>query len=584
MGFQNSMAYAATSRKFATPADSFVDRLEGARLQIEQRFLDGGAVLITMTEALAKLVGLLEHIGNSLKEENAEEATGRLLQTVDLLHQLPPAEVRRQDCVASIGRTGRLLAEHVLSMEETLRYLRTFAATAKIAGARIPDFSSFASEIVERIEFASKEVRALSLQIRSLEAQIESAAASEDSSLGQYLDGIPSIAKRLMSNAEEIQVQRRNLSELADSVSGLARKIQNKVAHTLSAMQIGDITRQRVEHCQAVHSITEAYLASESPAGLSEADRQRLSELAMTLNFELLNETTKGFDRETVKIVENIRSFSGDIRTLLDLYQTMMAQNGDDGKSPINALRGDLSVARGVVDRIDAAATGSNRLSEKTSEMVKELTTSILTIQLVRRDIQYMALNTNLRCGKLGEEGRAINVVAGELRSFAALLDEDAEKILVGLGTLETQSTGLKDWRQATEQGETSGPGVHIDAALLHITEAGAAMDTNVRELRRCGEDMTSQVAEIVNSLDFRAGIGETLASCTQEAGLARRSIKNLNGLETPLAALSERIFKIYTMAAEREIHAAVFGVVAPITESGPASANDDELFADALF
>ncbi|MDK4704008.1 hypothetical protein PH562_17290 [Rhizobium sp. CNPSo 4062] len=97
----------------------------------------------------------------------------------------------------------------------------------------------------------------------------------------------------------------------------------------------------------------------------------------------------------------------------------MMSQSGQDGKSPINSLRGDLAAARIVVDRIDIAAAGTNRLSEKTSEMVKELTTSILTIQLVRRDIQYMALNTNLRCGKLGEEGRAINVVAGELRSFA---------------------------------------------------------------------------------------------------------------------------------------------------------------------
>lgn len=553
-------------------------------MQIEQRFLDGGAVLITVTEALAKLVGLLEHIGNSLKEENATEATGRLLQTVDLLHELPPAEVRRQDCVVAIGQTGRFLAEHVLSMEETLRYLRTFAATAKIAGARIPDFSSFASEIVERIEFAAKEVRALSLQIRSLEEQIESAAASEDSSLGQYLDGIPSIAKRLMSNAEEIQVQRRNLSELADSVSGLARKIQNKVAHTLSAMQIGDITRQRVEHCQAVHLITETYLASEAPAALTASDRQRLSELGMALIFELLNETRGGFDRETAKIVDNIRSFSGDIRTLLDLYQTMMAQSGEDGKSPINSLRSDLSAARGVVDRIDTAATAANRLSEKTSEMVKELTTSILTIQLVRRDIQYMALNTNLRCGKLGEEGRAINVVAGELRSFASLLDEDAEKILTGLGTLETQAAGLKGWRQNTEQENDSGPGALIDTALLHLAEAGASMDTNVKELRRCGDDMTSQVAEIVNSLDFRAGIGETLASCTQEASRARRQPADLKGLEEPLAVISERIFKIYTMAAEREIHAAVFGVVGPVVMGGAAPSNDEELFADALF
>ncbi|WP_141720118.1 hypothetical protein [Rhizobium sp. YK2] len=552
-------------------------------MQIEQRFLDGGAVLITVTEALAKLVSLLEHIGNSLKEENATEATARLLQTVDLLNKLPPAEARRRESVAAIGQTGGRLAEHVLSMEETLRYLRTFAATAKIAGARIPDFSSFASEIVERIEFAAKEVKALSLQIRSLEGQIESATANEDGSLGQHLNGIPSIAQRLMSNAEEIQLQRRNLSELADSVAGLARKIQNKVAHTLSAMQIGDITRQRVEHCQTAHAIAEAYLASEVPASLSATDRQRLSQLAMTLVFELLGETTKDFDRETAKIVDNIRSFSDDIGTLLDLYRTMMSQSGQDRKSPINSLRGDLAAARIVVDRIDVAAAGANRLSEKTSEMIKELTTSILTIQLVRRDIQYMALNTNLRCGKLGEEGRAINVVAGELRSFASLLDEDAEKILVGLGKLETQAAGLRDWRQAGEE-ESSSLGTHIDAALAHIGEAGAAMDLNVQELRRCGEAMTSQVADVIKGLDFRAGIGETLASCTKEAGLMRSAFVDATGLEAPVAAISERIFKIYTMAAERELHAVIFGAVNSLAESARAPASDEDLFADALF
>ncbi len=552
-------------------------------MQIEQRFLDGGAVLITVTEALAKLVSLLEHIGNSLKEENATEATARLLQTVDLLNKLPPAEARRRESVAAIGQTGGRLAEHVLSMEETLRYLRTFAATAKIAGARIPDFSSFASEIVERIEFAAKEVKALSLQIRSLEGQIESATANEDGSLGQHLNGIPSIAQRLMSNAEEIQLQRRNLSELADSVAGLARNIQNKVARTLSAMQIGDITRQRVEHCQTAHAIAEAYLASEVPASLSATDRQRLSQLAMTLVFALLGETTKGFDRETAKIVDNIRSFSGDIGTLLDLYRTMMSQSGQDRKSPINSLRGDLAAARIVVDRIDVAAAGANRLSEKTSEMIKELTTSILTIQLVRRDIQYMALNTNLRCGKLGEEGRAINVVAGELRSFASLLDEDAEKILVGLGKLETQAAGLRDWRQAGEE-ESSSLGTHIDAALAHIGEAGAAMDLNVQELRRCGEAMTSQVADVIKGLDFRAGIGETLASCTKEAGLMRSAFVDATGLEAPVAAISERIFKIYTMAAERELHAVIFGAVNCLAESARAPASDEDLFADALF
>ncbi|MDK4704007.1 hypothetical protein PH562_17285 [Rhizobium sp. CNPSo 4062] len=146
------------------------------------------------------------------------------------------------------------------------------------------------------------------------------------------------------------------------------------------------------------------------------------------------------------------------------------------------------------------------------------------------------------------------------------------------------QATGLKDWRQAGEEENSSGLGTHIDTALAHIGEVGASMDLNVQELRRCGEARTSQVADVIKGLDFRAGVVETLASCMKEAGRTRSAFVDTTGLEAPVAAISERIFKIYTMAAEREIHAAIFGAVNSPAESAPAPAGDEDLFADALF
>ena len=63
-----------------------------------------------------------------------------------------------------------------------------------------------------------------------------------------------------------------------------------------------------------------------------------------------------------------------------------------------------------------------------------------------------------------------------------------------------------------------------------------------------------------------------------------RSAFVDTTGLEAPVAAISERISRIYTMAAEREIHAAIFGAMSSPAESAPAPASDEDLFADALF
>ena len=48
------------------------------------------------------------------------------------------------------------------------------------------------------------------------------------------------------------------------------------------------------------------------------------------------------------------------------------------------------------------------------------------------------------------------------------------------------------------------------------------------------------------------------------------------------LAAIGERIGKTYTMVAERNIHASVFGDTVAVEEA--PSVSDDDLLEDALF
>jgi hypothetical protein len=137
---------------------AFVDRMEVARSRIEERFLEGGSALLSILDVLNKLTASLDQLTGSLDEGTANETMAELKSTVDRLSQLTRIEAGRQAGFEEIAQTERALEPQISDMQETLRYLRTFALTAKITGAGIADFSGFAEEILERIREGAKQV------------------------------------------------------------------------------------------------------------------------------------------------------------------------------------------------------------------------------------------------------------------------------------------------------------------------------------------------------------------------------------------------------------------------------------------
>ncbi|MCW5709515.1 chemotaxis protein [Shinella sp.] len=555
-----------------------VSRLEGARSRIEQRFLDGGVVLLSVLDVLNRLVASLENLSGSLGDEVAEATIGRLIATVDQLTALPGIEEQRQQRLAHVAVTEKTLGAHIADMQETLRYLRTFATTAKITGAAIPDFAGFAEEILERIQFGTGEVNALGAKIGTLGAVIGTASAGGGEALERFRRSVPDIAGNLSRNAADLTAQRRHLSQLAAKVGAAARGVQGKVATTLSAMQIGDITRQRIEHCQSAFTFLNEYLA----AGTLDAEAaDRLTALVRHLVHGQLVEITRDFARECRTVVGTIRSFGTDIDGLMALYGDMDAADGRSADRAMRTLEADIAAARAVVCDIEQAADKANVLGASTVETVQGLLKGVKMIQLVRTDIHYMALNTNLRCSKLGEEGRAINVVTAELRLFSSQLDETAERILIALQSLEEDAGKLR------EAGTAAGGSLdaHLAEALEHIRRAGDRMEEDMTALRACGADVSAKAGRTVADLDFNAELGDVLADCSAGAGeLVGRDLPDMSGLEEAMADLGSRIARTYTMVSEREVHARVFGTALEAPVTAVAVQSDEDLFDDALF
>nr|WP_246717725.1 chemotaxis protein [Rhizobium aethiopicum] len=535
-------------------------------------------------DVLNRLLKSLESVANALDNNEASDTSADLRATVESLTALPVTEENRQQALVSLAQTGRELRKHVADMQETMRYLRTFAVTVKITGAGLAEFAGFAQEILERIYSGTDEVNRFAAHLDSLEKEVKLAASFGANVSKGYADTVPAVARALRDDAAKIAEHRKNLGVIAREVGAIARGVQSKVSSTLSALQIGDITRQRIEHVQATFSLLEDFLAGEDGAKLDADARQRLQNVVHHLTAAQMSDMCVNFQRDSENVVKTIASFDHDMREILKLRDQMGAESGEAGGNFMRALESSVSAAHEIVKQVDTASRQADQVSHSTIGTAAKLSEAIVNIRVVRTDIHYMALNTNLRCSRLGEEGKSINVVTAELRIFAGKLDESADAIVNGLPALEAAAGRLAPATDAA----AGGLGESLTSAVGNIRSAANVMENELKVLAENGREVATKIGLLIGKLDFQHELGDVLARCADVLeDVAGTDVADISDLAEAIAPLDRKIFKLYTMVQERNIHR---DIIQASEESIPAPAettkaeNDEDLFADALF
>ena len=558
--------------------------LESARSRVEERFLEGGTVLLSVMDVLNRLLNSLESVTAALDNGESSDTGADLRATVESLTALPVTEENRQQALVSLAQTGRELRKHVSDMQETMRYLRTFAVTVKITGAGLAEFAGFAQEILERIYSGTDEVNRFATHLDSLDKEVKLAASFGASVSKGYADTVPAVAAALRADAAKIAEHRKHLGIVAREVGAIARGVQSKVASTLSALQIGDITRQRIEHVQATLSLLEEFFAGEEGAKLDAGARKRLQNVIHHLTAAQMSDMCANFQRDSENVVKTIASFDHDMREILKLRDQMSGASGEAGGNFMRALESSVSAAHEIVQQVDTASRQADQVSQSTIGTAAKLSEAIANIRAVKTDIHYMALNTNLRCSRLGEEGRSINVVTAELRIFAGKLDESADAIVTGLPALEAAAGRVTP---AADVG-TGGLGESLTSAVGNIRSAANTMENELKVLAENGREVATKISLLIGKLDFQRDLGEVFARCADLLeSAAGTEVADISDLTDAIAPLDRKIFKHYTMVQERSIHR---DIIPACEDSIPAPAetvkaeNDEDLFADALF
>jgi len=459
-------------------------------------------------------------------------------------------------------------------------FVRTVAAlvfTLKIESAQLPaqsgEMTAFAKTLQGLAEQARDSLDAYHATQTRLDATLRASAAAQAEFQGRHQQALAAIAADMLGGLEALAERRTRTLASLHEIGGLSREIGERTGACVVALQIGDSTRQRVEHAAA--GLELAADALDGVAGFA-ADGERAAARAAHLQTLQLAQTRLDFERETQTIGQSLVALSTQAQQLEDRGRRLFgAQQSDDG-SFLEALARQLSAAHMLVEEGLKAREGVDAAKDAVAVTMAELETRTANLVETAADVTMIGTNASLRSSRLGDAGKGITLVAAELRGFGREIRVAVSQLADALSRIVAFVDQFARAQRELDAERMARLAQRMQAAIEIFGGGGARMSEALRRLGEVAAGAREKLDRSGGTLAASGGVGPELAQGELEiAGL----VGGLGGAG-PLSRdidewLDERLRPAYSMADERRIHDAFTGIAhAPEPEPVEAAAD----------
>jgi hypothetical protein len=549
---------------------------------LDARFVQAGNALAAAYEIIERLIGSLEGVTSALDREAADAAVENMRSTADRLTQLPAIQQDRHRDLGAIREASKALCDQLSQVNRTLSFLRICGLNIKVAAAGAEEFSGFADNMFVRLDLGEEQLSSFEREVKELAGRVATMVDAETLLAAECAKVIPQVPIKLAQDAVSLQQHQADTATLAARIADVARDIRSKVAAALGALQIGDITRQRLEHVSDGILSLASFMEEHADIGPAiEAVEAR----TLVLLAAQASDTIDDFQREARILTQSLRGIGPDATRLLALKDSGNTSQDSDGQSFLQVLEQGIAEVESVTGQLREADEHTDRLSNATSETAESLARRLKTVRKVQSDVEQMAWNTGLRCRRMGEDGLALAVIATEIRQFSNNLELVSDRISQTFDQLATAAGSIRERR---DHGGKVDAGRALTESLASIRGGGERMRASLASLDGDASTVVAILRDSTDKVDCEAEIGAALTEAAiRLAGLVRAEDELPEAAMAPLGEMLGRIARTYTMAREREVHKrfAPGGVDAAIEDEAPVvGESDDDLFDDALF
>ena len=520
---------------------------------MDLRFVEAGTTLMKAIETNDRLIAILKGIGGVLDGDAMDEAVATLTAMADRLGGLPQAlKVREGDLSAAKANSTRL-KDRVDELQKFFDVLHVYGVNTKIAAGGEDEFVRFVTDINGRVDNGRMDLREISDMLNALAPSLSQAGQMVEPLRRECARIVPDVPRRLADNALALRGHMTAMGELAQSVLVIANAIQGEVATVLGALQVGDSTRQRIEHVVEALAILEAHCER---TGSDRAMARTLEAHVLPLLAAQLDATAGDFSDGAATLLSSLRGIGPHTSRLLSLIEGQSAddQGGASERSVLQNVEHNIAEMQGLTNRLTENDLQSNILTDTVAETLVALGRKLRVFADLRIDVRNIAINTLVLCRRMGDSGRAVLVIAKEIDRLCGQLGTVLDSMIELVGDLSDNSTSIR---------ATTDTGARPDLAdALAIVRQGC--DSNESGIERGRTEAHSLFdlldrtgAELANELALERDIlaaNEILNAISPPPVASEESDLSADSI-TALTAIFQEIAARYTMAREREVH-----------------------------
>jgi hypothetical protein len=573
--------------RLASPASIDTSRLRSIapalavpRERIETTFVTVGARLAEGATTLNRISKVFEALPAELQSPELIEASARLAEVGRRAQTISASFATEQADLAQLVDVVAAADHPISDLRRAVKMMGIVAINARVVAASIvgdsDDFDVFTHDIAKLSESASTTIQDFTAVYRQLTDEVGQAARQRGSFQNDHAETLSDLAANMDNALAEVARQRAISVESSAETGRVSRQIVGRIAGAVMALQVGDATRQRIEHVEAG---LETLCNLLEGGTLSEDDAIAAQGAIGGLQAAQLTAATDAFEGDVDDAGAALVDLSADARTIMAHSRSI---SGDGGGSPLAALSEAVRDAAVVLADCESERGKLELVATAVLRTVGTLLTHVEAVQEIEANMRLVSLNAAVKCAQLGPRGAALNVIARQLRELTGETVAAAEAAMAGLHDAArlAQSFG------AAANGDTAGRVGQLEqeatVALLLLQGVDRSLAEALGTLERDGPNVIALLGHAAETFADQASISETMRD------LALQIVAEYPpGMPETPAALREVLAglrKRYTMDAERKIHEQLFGKEVTVEPEPAAQDDSEEIDLDDLF
>jgi hypothetical protein len=565
------------------------DALGAVSVLTEQKFLAIGDSVERAVAILSRMAVTFETLLSQMRSNVVIQAKHDLALAAGEAGRLSDATGSEVPTLERMGHTTEAIKSRITAMRHIARDVDMLAINARLISAGMGeagvDFLGFAIEIRRSGELAQDTLERLGHELTEAGRQLALARSAVMAFAERHSGALQAIPICLAAAVDTINAHDDLATAAATAVATRTADVHQQVGNVIMRLQLGDITRQRIDHAQHVAGVLLCLVSNSSDLQsewheLSPSGIASLLQTGCNLTAAQLRDAAAELDREAERVAGSLSRLADDAKDISQLGAQAYGAADRQHRDFMEELEGNVREAETLFAGLRAAHDDTGRLIASVLTTAHTLTGNIDKLRELDADIRIMGLNTTLRCGRLGVLGRPLSVIAQELRDCGSRTASQAGAALSDLKLL----VGLAGSFGATGKEPRGAPGGDFAQELVGAVDllgrTGRALSAALARLYDDSGAVSQLLQGAARDFSVRHDIGGVLQGISEE--LIQIAALQASAARTETAAMDRllaRFSAIYTMARERDIHARFAG---PRVQEPDSAAEPD--LADVLF